>query len=184
MRKSEINKILEENKVTTWDGYWTDNLLGLLAFLILPLSFLFTSIGDLQNAFLNTPSGIQVLVLLSTFLSMVMLYGYFTETRLNRITTEFDTKKNREVIKRAMNSLNWKYQEYVNYFEFAHEKPKFIQRFVMAKIIPCEHEIAFNLLYYGSGVRGRWPHFFGVKTYMNYRLSKAILKATHNMRYE
>jgi hypothetical protein len=178
MKKSEINRILEADKIPTWKGYWTDNLIGSIAFFILPISFLLTSIDNLSNVFFNMPIGIQGMILLSTLLGVFMIYGYFTETRLNRIMTGQTATENREIIKQAMKSLNWKYQEYANYFEFSHEKPKFIQRFVMAKIIPYENGIAFNMLYYGSGVRGRWSHFLGIKTYMTHRLKKAILKAT------
>jgi hypothetical protein len=173
MTQKEINKILTENKIHVWTGYYFEVVFGLVVCFSPAVAI---SIG---NRFVYNDLLTILIVITSLLIGLIMSYGYLTERKLTRIVTNKEKSDNVTLIKNALKDLKWRYKTNKNTIELLDNNSYFIKHMLRVNIIPVDNEIVFNIML--SGVKGHFPYFFGVKTFHKHKLHKAIKKATHNI---
>lgn len=175
MTQKEINKVLTENKIHVWKGYYFDVVFGLV------LCFSPAIFISISNQLLINDLTSLMLVFISIIVGLIMSlsHGYTTERRLIRINTDKSQPDNVQLIKYALKDLKWKYKTTQNTVDLLDNNNYFIKNMLRVNIIPTENEIVFNIML--SGGKGHLPYFFGVKTFYTRKLQKAIRNATHNV---
>lgn len=157
MTQKEINKVLTENEIHVWKGYYFDVVFGLV------LCFSPAIFISISNQFVINDLTSLILVFTSIIVGLIMSHGYITERRLIRINTNKSQSDNVQLIKYALKDLKWKYKTTQNTVDLLDSNNYFIKNMLRVNIIFTENEIVFNIML--SGGKGHLPYFFGVKTF-------------------
>lgn len=169
MTKNQVNKVLQENRIHVWKSYSFEVYFWLL------LCFAPAIAASSSSKFDYSDNSILIITIISLFVGVIMAHGYYTERRLVRIKTNLSKKDNIAIIKRGLKEISWKHRTKDYTIEISDDNGYIVSRMLRIYIILVDEEIVFNVML-KSG-RGHIPYLFGIKTYYNRKLKKAIVLA-------
>ncbi|MCU0437384.1 MAG: hypothetical protein MUC49_05670 [Raineya sp.] len=144
-------------------NYWYDVIMGgIIAYLMIAL------VGDL----ILTRLELQNFILFHYILTfIIIMYYQWEDDNFSFVQTGLSKKDNILLIEYCLESLKWnnskKIQTVFN---------NYLLKFLHPVIIPIDKKIAINFQYHSTSKTGRLPFFFGISTYLKWKLINTIKK--------
>ena len=155
-----------EKRVRKNSNYWYDILFGgLLTFTILSL------VGNLILTELNL-NFLNIYYLI--FCLVIVIFYQWKDDNYEIIETKMTRNENFELIKKALEKLNWEYK--INSMEIKLTYNKYILKFLEVSIIPKSEKIYYNFKYHSTSQTGRFPFYFGINSFLKWRFVKSLKK--------
>lgn len=153
-----------EKRVEKKVGYWYDVIVGgILTFIILYFG------GKLILMKLN----LDFLTIYYLFFCLIIVAFYqWKDDNYEIIETIFSKNENFELIRSALEKLNWEYE--INSIEVKLTYNKYILKFLNVSIIPKDEVIHFNFQYHSTTQTGRLPFYFGINTFLKWKFIKSL----------
>ena len=153
-----------KNRVKIYSSYWYDILLGgILTLLILFLAgcLIFKKLGfDFFNIYYFL------------FCVVIVIFFQWKDDNFETFETQFPKSRNFEITKNALDKLAWKYE--TNSTEIKLTDNKFLLNFLDITIIPKSEKINFNFKYHSTTQTGRFPFYFGISTFLQWKFSQSL----------
>lgn len=144
--------------------YWYNILMGgfLTSILLILMGSLFLMKMDLT--FWQYPYSILCIG--------IVAYYQWHDDKLIIINTGLSKDKNYELVTDSLDRLNWHYDRKKTKLDLTLNK--YILKFLEPTIIPESEHIYINFKYHSTIRTGRFPFFFGISTYLEWRFKKTI----------
>jgi len=154
-------------RLTKSFDYWWDVLMGgLLTSLIL------ISVSKLVLLKLDLNAWFYPIAFLCL---IIVAYYQWHDDNFTVFQTGLSKSSNFKLVTTCLDNLDWNYHRTATRIDLTLNT--FILKFLNPTIIPTGEEILINFKYHSTPRTGRLPFFFGISTYLEWRLKRTIRKS-------
>lgn len=154
----------ETPRLKSYPGYWYDIIMGAVLTIGLMICTGFLLLSAFGLTYLFTP--------FIVFCIIVVFFYQWKDDNLTRIYTGLSAKENDNLIKAALDRLNWDYHKRSKDIDLTLNK--YFLKFLDPTIISGDENIYINFKYHSTTQTGRLPFYFGISSFLRWKFTQEL----------